>query len=91
MTEVSGSAPDPEGTSVGLNLNNFEEYEAQMEDLFDKADHLMIHLKKHADAVSINFSNIMTLPYRKQFIHKSWKWTQTILMQLIALLFVLRI
>ena len=41
-------APD----AGGLTLQNFDELEAQMEELFDKADHLMIHNKKYSEAVS---------------------------------------
>ena len=40
MTDISPSAADLQGP--GLNANNFDEMEAQLEELFDKADVLMI-------------------------------------------------
>ena len=54
MTDHSYAA-DPAGNSIltgPLNVNNFDEFEAQLEELFDKADHLMIQLKKPDEAVS---------------------------------------
>ena len=57
MTDVHESAPD--AGSIGLNLQNFDELEAQMEELFDKADHLMIHLKKYSEAVSLSFFKLI--------------------------------
>ena len=35
-----------------MSLSNFEEFEQQLEEIFEKADHLMITQKKYDEAVS---------------------------------------
>jgi len=51
MTDLSASAADHAGP--GMNPNNFDEFEAQLEELFDRADVLMIKEKNYPEAVSI--------------------------------------
>jgi len=55
---MEGHAADPAGKSSmsnGFNVNNFDDFETQLEELFEKADNLMIHKKKYEDAVSTLF------------------------------------
>ena len=53
MNERSGmAAAGPAGYDNGLSISNFDEFELQLEELFDKADDLMINQKKYAEAVS---------------------------------------
>ena len=42
------SAADP----VSINLNNFDDFEQQLEEIFDKADYWMIQMKQFDKAVS---------------------------------------
>ena len=55
----TGSAPSGPG-QVGLNLQNFNDLEIQIEELFDQADELMINQKKYEEANQI-FKKILNL------------------------------
>ena len=65
IMELETSAP---GGPAGLNASNFEEMEAKLEEMFDKADNLMITQKKYHEAVSLIYLPL-TL-YRMLFIPK---------------------
>jgi len=89
MTDYSQAA-DPAGNNsmltAPLNINNFDEFEAQLEELFDKADHLMIHLKKPDEAVSLIHVLIISLFISFRSTIKFFSWIQRILMPSTALL-----
>ena len=47
---AAGTAPS--GPAGGLNTQNFAEMEAKLEEMFERADHLMISQKNYKEAVS---------------------------------------
>lgn len=57
MTDII--AADPAGSEV-----NLDEFEVKLEEMFDKADQLMITHKNYKDAVSFTFQPRLTLYHR---------------------------
>ena len=70
-TEAAPNAADFAAVG-GLTSQNYEEFEQALEELFDKADDLLINQQRYDEAVSKII--LVNRVYRKLYIIKFWRW-----------------